>query len=180
MAFSNSRTLPGQVWFSRQRIGFGRDSLDGAAAAGRRAVEEVLGQRRNIAGALAQGRDAEGHHVQTVVEIHAEGAALHLRREVAIGGGHQADIELPGARAPHAFKLALLQDAQELGLQLRRQLADLIEKDGAAFGHLELALLLRHGAGEGSLLVPEQLAFQQCLGEGGAVDGDEGFGGARD
>ena len=160
-------------------FGFGRDSFDGAAAAGRGAVEEILGQRRDVAGSLAQRRHAERHHIQAVVEIRAEGAALRLCREVAIGGGDQADIELPGARAADAFELALLQDAQELGLQLRRQFADLVEKDGAAFGHLELALLLRHGAGEGALLVSEQLAFQQRLGERGAVDGDEGFGGAR-
>ena len=114
-----------------------------------------------------------------MVEIHAEGAALHLGGEVAIGGGYQADVELPGACAADTLELALLQDAQQLGLQLRSQLADLVEKNGAALGHLELALFLRHGSGEGALLVSEQLAFQQRLGEGGAVDGDEGLGRAR-
>ena len=64
-------------------------------------------------------------------------------------------------------------------MQLGSELADLIEKDGTAFGHLELALFLSDGSGEGALLVSEQLTFEECLSEGGAVDGDEGFGGAR-
>ena len=153
--------------------------MTGAAAAYGGAIEEVLGQRRNISRALPQGRDAEGHDVQAVIEIRAKGPALHFGGEIAIGGGHQADIELPRACASHALELALLQDAQEFGLQLRSELADFIEKDGTAFGHLELALFLSDGSGEGALLVSEQLTFEECLGEGGAVDGDEGFGGAR-
>ncbi len=43
----------------------------------------------------------------------------------------------------------------------------------------KLPCLLRNRAGEGALLVAEQLAFDQRLGERGAVDGDEGAGRAR-
>ena len=52
-------------------------------------------------------------------------------------------------------------------------LADLVEEDRAVVGGLELADLLFRGAGEGALLVAEQLAFQQRLGQGGAVEADE-------
>jgi hypothetical protein len=38
------------------------------------------------------------------------------------------------AEAPH---LALAQHAQELGLELQRELAELVEEDGAAVGPLE-------------------------------------------
>ena len=40
-------------------------------------------------------------------------------------------------------------------------------------GRLELADLLLGRAGERALLVAEQLAFQQRLGQGGAVEADE-------
>ena len=51
--------------------------------------------------------------------------------------------------------------------------ADLVEEERAALGHLEAAAPARDGPGEGALLVPEQLAQQQRLDERGAVDGDQ-------
>src|SRR5204862_2480674 len=61
---------------------------------------------------------------------------------------------------------------QELGLQAERQLADLVEEQGALVGELEAAELLLGGAGERALLVTEQLALDQRLGERRAVDRD--------
>ena len=63
--------------------------------------------------------------------------------------------------------------AQQLGLQAGVHLADFVEQQGAAVGLLELADAAGDGAGEGALLVAEQFGFQQVLGDGGAVDGDE-------
>ena len=68
---------------------------------------------------------------------------------------------------------ALLQRAQELGLQAHVHLGDLVEQQRAAVGLLELADAARDGAGEGALLVAEQLALEQLLGDRGAVDRDE-------
>src|SRR5262249_33737341 len=67
----------------------------------------------------------------------------------------------------------LLQDAQELRLQGRRRLADLVEKDRALVRDLEEALLVAEGAGEGTAAVAEQLALEQALRQRCAVDGDE-------
>src|SRR6185312_16024840 len=71
-----------------------------------------------------------------------------------------------------ALEPALLEHAQELGLKAERQLADLVEEQRAAVGHLEPAGLLFGRAGERALLVTEQLALDQRLGQRGAVDGD--------
>ena len=46
-------------------------------------------------------------------------------------------------RAAQALELLLLQDAQQLGLQRRRDVADLVEEQRAAVGQLEAADLLR-------------------------------------
>ena len=53
------------------------------------------------------------------------------------------------------------------------KIADLVEKDGAVVGSLELADLELVSARKGASLVPEQLALQELPRHGSAVDLDE-------
>ena len=76
-------------------------------------------------------------------------------------------------RASHALELALLQHAQELGLEVEGHLADLVEKDRAAVGQLEAALARRQGTRERALLVPEELTLLEARSDCGAVDLDQ-------
>ena len=69
--------------------------------------------------------------------------------------------------------LAVLEDAEELRLQGGVELADLVEEERPAVGELEPARLRLVRAGEGALLVAEELALDEGGGEGGAVDRDE-------
>src|SRR5262249_13554503 len=64
-------------------------------------------------------------------------------------------------------------------LQRERQIAYLVEEQRAAMGQLEFARLAVRRAGEGPLLVAEELRLKQGLGNGGAVDRDEWTVGAR-
>ncbi len=66
-----------------------------------------------------------------------------------------------------------MQHPQQLGLQVKRHLADFVQEQGAAFGLLEQALVRAQGAGEGALLVTKELALNQLLGQHGAIDRDE-------
>ena len=59
----------------------------------------------------------------------------------------------------------LLERAEQLGLHVLLQLADLVEEQRAAVGELELAELLAHGAGERALLVAEQRRLHQVGGD---------------
>ena len=70
-------------------------------------------------------------------------------------------------------ELAVLQHVQQLGLERRLHLADLVEHQRAAVGLLELADARRRGAGEGAALVPEELALEQVRRQRRAVDLDE-------
>ena len=79
---------------------------------------------------------------------------------------------LLGAAAEPA-ELPLLQHAQQLDLRRRRHLGDLVEEQRAAVGELEAAGAAIGGAGERALLVAEDLALEQRLGNRRAVDGDE-------
>ena len=54
-----------------------------------------------------------------------------------------------------------LDHAQQLHLHVQRQVGDFIEKQRAAFGGLDQALLVGDRAGEAAALVPEELAFHE-------------------
>src|SRR5438874_700569 len=81
-----------------------------------------------------------------------------------------AHVHLHADAAADALERALLEHAQQLGLERRRDLADLVQQQRPAVGQLEAAAAHPVGAGEGALLVAEQLALQQVLRQGGAVD----------
>jgi hypothetical protein len=102
-----------------------------------------------------------------------EATGLDVRFHVAVGRGEHAhvdgDLGCPADRAD----LLLLQDPQELDLQRRRELADLVEQDRPAVGLAKDAERLGSSAREGTLLVAEELALHQRLGHRAAVDDDE-------
>src|SRR6202022_3828592 len=95
--------------------------------------------------------------------------------QVAVGRGENAGLDGDPPDAADPLHLSFLQDAQELRLEVLRQLADLVEEDAAVLGKLELAHLGLRRAREGALLVAEELRLEQRVDDGGAVDGDEGL-----
>ena len=87
----------------------------------------------------------------------AEAPVADRGLEVAVGRRDHADVDAERLRAADALELAELEHAEQLALDLRSDLADLVEEQRAAVRELEPPLLLLVGAGEGALLVPEQL-----------------------
>ena len=69
--------------------------------------------------------------------------------------------------SPTRSNCLLLEEAQELRLGGRPELADLVEEERAALGRLDLPRLVPHRAGERPAGVAEELGDQQLLGEGG-------------
>jgi hypothetical protein len=65
------------------------------------------------------------------------------------------------------------EEAQQLRLHLRSDLADFVEEQRAAGGGSNHALERVRGAGEGAPAVAEQLALEQIAGHGGAVERHE-------
>src|SRR5205814_822616 len=100
-------------------------------------------------------------------------ALAHLLREIGGGRGEDAGVDRDGARRAEPADLAVDEDAQELHLELERQLADLVEEQRAAVGGLEQADAVGRGIREGAFRVAEQLALEEVLGDRAAVDGDE-------
>jgi hypothetical protein len=63
---------------------------------------------------------------------------------------------------------------QELDLGGGGDGSDFVEKDGAAVGQFEFPLARFRGPGEGAFLMAEEFALNEGLGQGAAMDADEG------
>jgi hypothetical protein len=136
-------------------------------------LQKVLGQRNDVAGALAEGRGGERKDAQPVIEVFAKLAGCNVLTQIAVGRGDHAHIERDLRAAADALDFAFLQNAQQLGLQADIHLADFIEQQGAALGLFELSWPCFMGAGEGAFFVAEQQCLQHVLRNRRTVDRDK-------
>ena len=165
--------LPGHQYFLKQRHRRIADALNPLPEPGVVAPQKELGQLRDVVGPLAQRRHLDRDDVDPVVEILAESSFLHRLLEVDVGGGDQAELGLDRLGAADPLDLALLNGAQQLGLEVEPQIADLVEEQRAVRGQLELAQLLAMRAGERAALVAEERALRELARNRGEVDRDE-------
>src|SRR5258706_578830 len=97
----------------------------------------------------------------------------------AVGRGGQRD-ELHFALPPGPREGdGALEHAQEFRLDVDGKLAHLVEKERATLGVFERAASRRDGARERAALVPEELALDEVVADGAAIDDDERLLGAR-
>jgi hypothetical protein len=68
-------------------------------------------------------------HIQAVVKVAAKFALLYHLRQIAICCCDEPNVHLMSPIAAQAFELLLLQYAQKFGLQCRRNVANLIQKE---------------------------------------------------
>ena len=132
-------------------------------------------EQRNIFKPFSQRRDFDWDHRQPIIKILAERAVFHLALENLVRRADDANIYGNAFVVAHASDFAFLEDAEKLCLQRRRHRVHLIEKDRPEIRFFKQPALVRDRAGECSLLVPEQLRFQQIFRECAAVDCDEGM-----
>ena len=133
----------------------------------------MLDEHLEILHAIAQRRHVHLRCGDPKVEIFAEVLALDLDREVPVRGRDETHVDRNGALRAEPANLAFLEDAQELRLEVARQLAELVEEDGAAVGLLEHAGARSDCAGERAALVPEELALGERRRDGAAIEHDE-------
>ena len=148
ITFSSSRMLPGQnERFSASIVALGMIVMR------RFSGRENLSTKWWTSAGMSSGRSRSagtlhGKHIQPVVEIAAEQAVGDHLLEIAVGGRDQPHVNplRPGASQP--LELLLLQRAQQLGLNLRRDVPGFVEKQRAPIGELQPADLAVGGAGE--------------------------------
>lgn len=124
---------------------------------------------------IAQRRDFDAQDVDAVVEVATEAIVDELR-EIAVGGGEDPGVEGLVACASERAEAHDLERAKQLGLQVGRHFADLVEQDRASAGLCEVAPVVGVRPGKGAGQVTEELTFEQVVGYCRTVDGNEGSG----
>ena len=142
--------------------------------------DELHGDGGDVLRALAQRRDHEFEHAEPVIQVLAEGPLLHELPQAAVGGADDPHVHTHRFLGPDGDEGPVLQKFQDLGLRRPGKLVDLVQEDGPPVGELEIAFLaLFVGTGERTAVVAEELAFDERLRDGGAVEADEGLVPAR-
>ena len=178
IALASSRMLPGQSCAGSISIASGVSVELGQPAPRGVAGEHVLGQRRDVGLALAERGQVDLERVEPEEEVLAELVGVDHLAEVAVGRAEDADVDAERVVLADAADLARLEEPEQLDLHALVELADLVEEERAAVGDLEEPLAVGVGAGEGPLAVAEELALDEVLGQGAAVDRDERLAGA--
>ena len=93
-----------------------------------------MSSRRSRSGGMCTGMT-----LQAVVQIFLEPAVGDHLPQVAVGRRDDAHVDLLRALRAERLELALLEHAQQLGLERRAHRADLVEEDRAAVGEREPA-----------------------------------------
>src|SRR5271166_2490076 len=135
------------------------------------APQEELHQQRQVVSPVAQGRQMDGDDIEPVIEIRSEFTLRRPRLQIAVGSPDQPHVGPDQFVATDPLELLILEQAEHLGLHGFGHVANLVQEECPAVALLELADPLAVGPGEGAALVAEQLAFQQALGDGRAVEG---------
>src|SRR5579863_6998135 len=132
--------------------------------------EEMRHQERKIFPTVTQRRKEDRENFQPIEQIVPKTPGGDFRVEVLICGGNHAHVGANCFVTTHALKLLLLKQSQQFWLCRQRHVADFVQKQRSLVGLLELADASAVSTGEGSLLVPEQFAFEQSFRNGGAID----------
>ena len=104
---------------------------------------------------------------------------IDFRREIAVGSGDDANVDPDRAYSAQTFDDTVLKQTQQLCLRRQVELSDLVQKERAPSGPLNLAGMSVVGARVGFALVAEQLVFDQRGGNRCTVELHKGAACAR-
>ncbi len=139
----------------------------------------MRGQGDDVFLAFPQGREAQVNNIEAVKEVATEAAFFHRSRQVGVGGGDDPHIHLDGLGAANPDDLAVLQHPQQGRLHLGADIANLVEKNGAAIRDFKFALAAGDSACERAFFVAEEVTFQKTFRDSSAVELEIGAVGAR-
>ncbi len=108
------------------------------AASGAFVAQQSLDQFGLVA-AVAQQRQMQGDAVEAIVQVFAEFAVRDHLADIAVRRADDVQIDWNRLIAAERHDFALLDHAQQPGLQHQRHVADFVEEQGAAAGLQDLA-----------------------------------------
>jgi len=94
------------------------NAADAYAVLAGEAGHELLGEEGHILHVPAQRGNMDGNNIEAKIKVLTEVLALDAFLEAAVGGGQDPHINFDGAIAADALQFALLEDAEQLGLDL--------------------------------------------------------------
>src|SRR5579864_1209017 len=147
-----------------------RDAFDFALKLHIVLTDEILSQGKNVFLALPERRQHYLYHVQPVIEVETKLPLFNGVSELSIGGCDHPQIDLNVPHAAQPPEGLILESPQEFGLEHDRHFSDLVEENCSPGCNFEYAGFGSAGVGKGALLITEQLAFQECLGDSGAIE----------
>ena len=133
-------------------------------------MEEKGGQRHDVGLTLAQRREGNPNRAQSIEEVLPEFPLGNQLLEVPVARRHHPHIDLDVVHSPDSTELPLLKEAKELGLKTDRHLANLVQKQCPLVGQFAESPLGALCVSKGATFVPEKLALEQSLVDGGAVE----------
>src|SRR5574342_323945 len=136
-----------------------RDFRGSLSQPGSAFLREVPSEERDVVGAFSQWRQANRKDAQPVVEVGTKTSGLDGLLEISIGPGDQSDIDPDGLVPADPFELTFLENSEQLGLELRQKITDLIQEESPAVRELEPAGATGQRARESAFLMPEELTF---------------------
>src|SRR5262245_21477471 len=102
-------------------------------------LDEAPNEVWNVFAALAQWRQIDAQHVETIEQIRAKASVVHTLAQRLIRRRDDAHVHLNRRHAADAHELPLLEHTQQLDLRVRRNLTDLVEEDRPRIRQLEAA-----------------------------------------
>lgn len=123
--------------------------------------QKAPGQQQHVVALLAQRRDRNRIHRQPVVQVRTKRSVAHMLAQTSVGGRDHAHVHPPRPVGPKALDLAVLQRAQQLGLDGQWQLTHFVQEQRAALCRLETTGPVVHRAGKCSARMAEQFALRQ-------------------
>ena len=178
IAAAKSRKLPSHGVSGAD--GEGQEALAGLAVEGRappdlacRALELPFQVGLDVVAPLDQRGQREGPQVDARQEVVPETPFAHGPAQVPVGARDQLEIALDLAVGAERQEGLLLEGAEEHGLLVEAELADLVEEEHPAVGRAGGPAALLGRAGEGSGDVTEERRHGLVAADRGAVDLDE-------
>src|SRR5437867_506337 len=113
-------------------------------------MQEAPRQRKDVSRPIAQQRQSDGNHFQTVIEVFPKAALSNFMLQIAICGGNKPDVDGDGSRGSYTVDDPLLERAKKLGLNRKGEFADLVQKQCSSGSEFKLSFPQRVGAGKGA------------------------------
>ena len=127
-------------------------------------AQKIFGQRQDIPGPFAQGRQIQAPFAEVVIQPFVELAGTHRLRQINTGGRHQPHVDRARLVGAHASDFVGFQGCQQLDLNGQRQVADFVQIQRPAIGRAEPS-----GTAAGRAVVRTRGVTEQlCVGIGGA------------